>query len=187
MENCSLALAGAPAGDVELDVWALADAPRRPGRRLNANLDVRTLTWASRPARKEHIGVLGVVGGTPGGETRMFACPSGSYHTLEIGCATTRGCDVDILGVGHGQSGAFTSFSLLRRTCTDPRGCLVSSSHRDLREAVPDFIARLTALQIHYSVIDHFHVTVYCSRRMDGGYMTTDRMREYGRGSDELE
>lgn len=117
MENCSLALAptpsaeGAapppPADDVfELDVWALADAPRRPGRRLNANLDVRTLTWASRPARKEHIGTLSVAGGAPG-ETRMFACPSGSYHTLEIACATTRGCDVDILGVGHVESGIY--------------------------------------------------------------------------------
>ncbi|KAH9163298.1 hypothetical protein EDB89DRAFT_1912752 [Lactarius sanguifluus] len=99
MENCSLALApseGAAGVDVELDVWALADAPRLPGRRLNANLDVRTLTWASRPERKEHIG-----------ETRMFACPSGSYHTLEIACATTRGCDIDILGVGHGESGIY--------------------------------------------------------------------------------
>lgn len=110
MENCSLALApsaeGAAGVDVELDVWALADAPRRPGRRLNANLDVRTLTWASRPERKEHIGTLSVVGGSTG-ETRMFACPSGSYHTLEIACATTRGCDVDILGVGHGKSGIY--------------------------------------------------------------------------------
>ncbi|KAH9054102.1 hypothetical protein EDB87DRAFT_1689658 [Lactarius vividus] len=113
MENCSLALALTPAAaegaagvDVELDVWALADAPRRPGRRLNANLDVRTLTWASRPERKEHIGTLSVVGGTSG-ETRMFACPSGSYHTLEIACATTRGCDIDILGVGHGESGIY--------------------------------------------------------------------------------
>lgn len=107
MENCSLALTptsaeGSALADVDLDVWTLADAPQRPGRRLNANLDVRTLTWASRPARKEHVGVLKVVGG----ETRMFTCPSGSYHTLEIACAT-RGCDVDILGVGHGESGAF--------------------------------------------------------------------------------
>ena len=107
MENCSLALTPTSAGgsalaDVDLDVWTLADAPQRPGRRLNANLDVRTLTWASRPPRKEHVGVLKVVGG----ETRMFTCPSGSYHTLEITCAM-RGCDVDILGVGHGESGAF--------------------------------------------------------------------------------
>ncbi|KAH9160566.1 hypothetical protein EDB89DRAFT_2081704 [Lactarius sanguifluus] len=109
MENCSFALApseGAAGVVIELDVWALADAPRRPGRRLNANLDVRTLTWASRPERKEHIGTLSVVGGSPG-ETRMFACPSGSYHTLEIACATTRGCDIDILGVGHGESGIY--------------------------------------------------------------------------------
>ena len=107
MENCSLALAeGAAAGlDVELDVWELAEAPRR----LNSNLDVRTLTWASRPARKEHIGVLSVIGGILG-ETRTFACSSGSYHTLEIACATMRGCDVDILGVGHGESGATPSF-----------------------------------------------------------------------------
>ena len=110
MENCSLALTPTSAGgsalaDVDLDVWTLADAPQRPGRRLNANLDVRTLTWASRPPRKEHVGVLKVVGG----ETRMFTCPSGSYHTLEITCAT-RGCDVDILGVGHGESGAFPPF-----------------------------------------------------------------------------
>ena len=110
MENCSLALMppsaeGAALADIELDVWALADAPQRPGRRLNANLDVRALTWASRPARKEHVGVLKVVGG----ETDMFTCPSGSYHTLEIACAT-RGCDVDILGVGHGESGAFPPF-----------------------------------------------------------------------------
>jgi len=106
MENCSLALAegAAKVVDVELDVWALADAPRRPGRR---NLDVRTLTWASRPARKEHVGVLSVVGGASLGETRTFACPSGSYHTLEIACATMRGCDVDILGVGHGESGIY--------------------------------------------------------------------------------
>lgn len=110
MENCSLALTPTSAGgsalaDVDLDVWTLADAPQRPGRRLNANLDVRTLTWASRPPRKEHVGVLKVVGG----ETRMFTCPSGSYHTLEITCAM-RGCDVDILGVGHGESGAFPPF-----------------------------------------------------------------------------
>ena len=108
MENCSLALAPSAEGplvDVELDVWALAGAPRRPGRRLNSNLDVRTLTWASRPARKEHVGVLSVVGGASG-ETRTFACPSGSYHTLEIACARTRGCDVHILGIGHGESGA---------------------------------------------------------------------------------
>ncbi|KAI9433473.1 hypothetical protein H4582DRAFT_1819741 [Lactarius indigo] len=118
MENCSLALAPPPAAaegatpvDVELDVWALADAPRRPGRRLNANLDVRTLTWASRPERKERIGTLSVVGGVPG-ETRTFVCPSGSYHTLEIACATARGCDVDILGVGHGESGTLPLFSI---------------------------------------------------------------------------
>ena len=121
MENCSLALAPAPSAegaaaavDIELDVWALADAPRRPGRRLNANLDVRTLTWASRPERKEHIGMLSMIGGAPG-ETRVFACPSGSYHTLEIACATTRGCDVDILGVGHGESGVFPPFSFTCR------------------------------------------------------------------------
>lgn len=156
MENCSLALAPAPsaegaaAADVELDVWALADARRRPGQGLNANLDVRTLTWASRPARREHIGTLSVVGGAPG-ETRMFACPSGSYHTLEIACATTGGCDVDILGIGHGQSGAFFPpffFRLSRRICTDPRACPAFSSHRALREAVSDVIVPLSAPQI---------------------------------------
>ncbi|KAI9439480.1 hypothetical protein BJY52DRAFT_1321989 [Lactarius psammicola] len=112
MENCSLALVPAPSAEgaavvnFELDVWTLTDAPRRPGRRLNTNLDVRTLTWASRPERKEHIGMLSVIDGASG-ETPTFACPSGSYHTLEIACATTRGCDVDILGVGHGESGVY--------------------------------------------------------------------------------
>jgi len=110
MENCSLTLApaaeGATLADVKLDVWALEDTPQKSDRRLNANLDVRTLTWASRPARKEHVGVLSVVGGSPG-ETRMFTCLSGSYHTLEIACATPHGCDVDLLGVGHGESGIY--------------------------------------------------------------------------------
>jgi hypothetical protein len=111
MENCSLALAeGSAVLDVELDVWALADVPRR---RLNSNLDFRTLTWASRPARKEHVGVLSVVGGGVSGETRTFACPSGSYQTLEIACAAMRGCDVDILGVGHGESGAAPPFFII--------------------------------------------------------------------------
>lgn len=147
MENCSLALVpsveGAAAADVELDVWALVDAPQRPGRRLNANLDVRTLTWASRPARKEHIGVLKVIGGAPG-ETRMFACPSGSYHTLEIACATRGGCDVDILGVGHGESGASPfSFACRSGYVLTSRACLAFSSRRDLREAISNVIKQL--------------------------------------------
>jgi len=109
MENCSVALVSA-AMDVELDVWALADDTAPPGRRL---LDPRTLTWASRPERKAHVGVLRVAAAAAdgaSGETRTFACPSGSYHTLEIACASMHRCDVDILGVGHGASGAFPPF-----------------------------------------------------------------------------
>jgi hypothetical protein len=144
MENCSLVLApsaeGAAAADVELDVWALADAPQRPGRRLNANLDVRTLTWASRPARKEHVGVLKAVGGAPG-ETRMFACPSGSYHTLEIACVT-HGCDVDILGVGHGESGA-SLFFLAKWIRIDFLSLFGVFPLRDLREAISNVIKQL--------------------------------------------
>ncbi|KAI0067446.1 hypothetical protein BV25DRAFT_1819784 [Artomyces pyxidatus] len=99
MENCTLTLAlPAPHSDVQLDVWALSTSTR---------LDVRTLSWKTRPPRTERVGhatnLIGEVTFTP------FQCSSGSYHTFEVSCATGGDCAVDftIRGGGRDMTGLY--------------------------------------------------------------------------------
>lgn len=101
MERCSLAFR-LPYSDSELegdatfsftggsmfDIYTL-EAPKL--------IDVRTLSWASRPARREK---LATVIPKAGEETTVswFACPWSSLHTFEIACAGggTDDCLVDV-------------------------------------------------------------------------------------------
>ena len=99
MEECSLVIQLPGNGDrVEskepflfhplsaLDVFRL-DAPKP--------LDVRKLSYSTRPQRREQVATV-----TPraGGETPVarFPCVWGSLHTFEVACSSSSDCLVDI-------------------------------------------------------------------------------------------
>jgi hypothetical protein len=99
MEKCELVI-GLPRGDEELegnstfdfqdssalDVYAL----HHPGP-----VDVRKLTWRSRPKRRD---IVGTVTPTAGEETIIawFPCRTGSLHTFEVACHDDSDCLVDV-------------------------------------------------------------------------------------------
>lgn len=57
-------------------------------------LDVKQVTWRSRPQCSEHITTVGVI---PGEEVELsrFPCAWGTFHTFEVSCAEP-GCSVDV-------------------------------------------------------------------------------------------
>ncbi|KAI0043705.1 hypothetical protein FA95DRAFT_1609153 [Auriscalpium vulgare] len=100
MENCTVVVDFPPAPPaLTLDVWRL-DAPAR--------LDMRSLTYSSRPRRAELVGSVtrhasaSLAERHLGGKTVLppFDCPSGSYHTFEMACAAGSDCDLDFVMSG---------------------------------------------------------------------------------------
>ncbi|KAH7918120.1 hypothetical protein BV22DRAFT_1025126 [Leucogyrophana mollusca] len=102
MESCSFAVAVPPKnqttdfisgpqgnGTVTLDVWSL---------QVEGALDLRDLSWKTRPRSRSFLGPLTVSYGAIR-QMPKFPCRSQSYQTVEISCSTPE-CNVDVLGVG---------------------------------------------------------------------------------------
>jgi len=112
MESCSLAItiprsnkdfgpmitSSSQNRTVNLDIWAL------PTKR---KLDLRTLSWTTRPQPRVYIGALAVTyDDSHTDQTPRFACQSGSYQTFEIGCSSAD-CHMDIWSTGKAASGLY--------------------------------------------------------------------------------
>ncbi|KAF9228294.1 hypothetical protein BS17DRAFT_745630 [Gyrodon lividus] len=99
MERCSLVI-GLPMGDNELEgnaTFGFQESSTLDVYRLNrlGSVEVRKLTWRSRPERQDIIGTVTPIAGQ---ETIIswFPCKSGSLHTFEVACHEGSDCLVDV-------------------------------------------------------------------------------------------
>ncbi|TFY61698.1 hypothetical protein EVJ58_g4354 [Rhodofomes roseus] len=103
MERCALALRlpfieSNTSKPVDLDICAL-DVSRQ--------LNLRTLSWSTRPPCKNLVGTLR---GGAGEEVRLpeFSCKWGELYTYEVSCAAeSPACDVDVWADRNGTWGVF--------------------------------------------------------------------------------
>ncbi|KAI0316434.1 hypothetical protein OF83DRAFT_246820 [Amylostereum chailletii] len=79
-----------------VEIWSL-DA--------SAMIDTKTLSWSTKPKRRERIGNLTVASGTSS-RTAGFACATLSSQTIEIACSGTQ-CALDVLHTGFTPEGFY--------------------------------------------------------------------------------
>lgn len=104
MENCAIGFRLPPLPEDESDPQALKLADNSGEMRLDvcksdllAPLDVPSLSFSSRPARREPAGTVVVKAGAQTAMLPGFPCTWASYHTYEVSCASeTPKCMLDV-------------------------------------------------------------------------------------------
>ena len=105
MENCKLVIS-VPGQNETKAIIGVSNVPQRISvweYPTAGPLDHRKLSWATRPTGKYYFASMEVAYGSSL-ETSSFRCPSLSYQTFELTCAT-EDCYVDIEAVGTQSSG----------------------------------------------------------------------------------
>lgn len=76
----------------------------------SGELDVKRLSYSTKPARVASLGRLTVTSGM--NVTSMgFICPRDAFPTIEVECASAQ-CAVDVIHTGRSEGGAYTYTSL---------------------------------------------------------------------------
>ncbi len=83
----------------QVHVWSLKQDSQR-------KLDVRRLSWRTKPQRDRHLGSFPLAEGSTQ-ELPSFPCTSGSYVSFEVACATPD-CYIDLTAMAKNVIGRLT-------------------------------------------------------------------------------